>query len=305
MFIQGVISWACVCTHVIMYIVNFFSSHNLSLHPEKTKFMFISHSKVETMPKIFINYNSLNGPQDPNKIFNMKCVNDSPDPYIKFLGILIDPQLSFKFHIKSVTKKLSTSLYFLRNSRHILNERARKSIYYATFHSHLIYGIQLWTCCSDSLLKPIIQKQKMAIRIIAGAKYNSHTEPLFKRLNILPFNMLSQYFKIQFMQQFTQKFLPIALENSWITNNIRRENQAHVVLRNDDILNIPFARTSTTSRLPLTSFPKLWTEFPDKQIKFIRNKPEFNFKLKKYFIDMLNPLVRCGRLICQDCHLNI
>jgi hypothetical protein len=237
--------------------VNFFSSHKLSLHPEKTKFMFISHSKVETMPKIFINYNSLNGPQDPNKIFNMKCVNDSPDPYIKFLGILIDPQLSFKFHIKSVTKKLSTSLYFLRNSKHILNEHARKSIYYATFHSHLIYGIQLWTCCSESLLKPIIQKQKMAIRIVAGAKYNSHTEPLFKRLNILPFNMLSEYFKIQFMQQFTQKFLPIALENSWITNNIRRENQAHVVLRNDGILNIPFPRTSATSKLPLTSFPKL------------------------------------------------
>ena len=145
----------------------------------------------------------------------------------------------------------------------------------------------------------------MAIRIVAGAKYNSHTELLFKRLNILPFNMLSEYFKIQFMQQFTQKFLPIALENSWITNNIRRENQAHVVLRNDEILNIPFARTSATSKLPLTSFPKLWTEFPDEQIKFIRNKPEFNYKLKKYFIDKLNPLIRCGRLLCPDCHLNI
>ena len=46
-------------------------------------------------------------------------------------------------------------------------------------------------------------KQKMAIRIIAGLKYNAHTEPSFKSLKILPFPDLIEFFSLQFMQRFS------------------------------------------------------------------------------------------------------
>ena len=131
--------------------VSFFTSHKLSLHPEKTKFMLISNTKFEVFPTININYNPTDGPQNPEIIFKMPCINEDPKPYAKFLGVLIDPQLSFKAHINSVSKKLSTALYFMRKARNILNERALKFIYYSTFHCHLIYAIQLWICCSESL----------------------------------------------------------------------------------------------------------------------------------------------------------
>jgi len=239
--------------------VNFFCAHRLSLHPEKTKFMLISHAKTNIVPNIQINYNPIGGVQDPQKIFKMNFINNSSTPYAKFLGVLIDPHLTFKFQIESVHKKISTALYFLRNAKNLLNEKALKSIYYAIFHSHLIYAIQIWSCCSESLLTSIFKKQKMAVRIIVNAKYNSHTEPIFKKLNILPFPSLCEFFKIQFMQQFTQKFLPVALENLWVTNVVRRDNEAQVVLRNDDLLYVPPARTSLTARLPLTSFPKIWS----------------------------------------------
>jgi len=145
----------------------------------------------------------------------------------------------------------------------------------------------------------------MAIRILSNAKYNSHTEPLFKKLNILPFAQLCLFFKLQFMQQFTQKFLPVALNNLWITNNERRQNEGHVMLRNADLLHIPLARTLFTSKHPLTTFPQLWADFPDESIKFIRNKIEFNSTLKKYFINELSANINCGRLLCPDCHLNV
>ena len=145
----------------------------------------------------------------------------------------------------------------------------------------------------------------MAIRIIANANYNSHTEPLFKKFNILPLCQLSEFFKVQFMQHFKQGFLPSALKTMWITNAIRRQDQAEVVLRDDDLLHIPFARTNTTSKFPLTAFPRIWEDFPDEEIKFTRNKIEFNFKLKNHFIQKLNSSVICDRLLCPDCHLNI
>ncbi len=65
--------------------VNFFCSHRLSLHPEKTKFMIVSNSTINTVPNIVINYNSLLGVQDPSKIYNMNYINNSATPYAKFL----------------------------------------------------------------------------------------------------------------------------------------------------------------------------------------------------------------------------
>ena len=267
--------------------------------------MLVSSSPVNTVPNVVINYNPLVGTQESSKIFKMNFINNSPTPYAKFLGVLIDPKLSFKTHISYITKKVSTSLYFLRGAKKVLNQRALKFIYYALFHSHLIYASQLWSCCNESLLKPIATKQKMAIRILSNAKYNSHTEPLFKKLNILPFAQLCLFFKLQFMQQFTQQYLPVALNNMWITNNERRQNEAHVMLRNADLLHIPLARTLFTSKHPLTTFPQLWADFPDESIKFIRNKIEFNSTLKKYFINELSANINCGRLLCPDCHLNV
>ncbi len=47
-------------------------------------------------------------------------------------------------------------------------------------HSHLTYCIQIWSSASQSALKDLVTKQKMAIRLILNTAYNAHTESLFK-----------------------------------------------------------------------------------------------------------------------------
>jgi len=106
--------------HEFHKTVNFFCSHRLSLHPEKTKFMIVSSANVNTVLNIVINYNSLNGVQDPSKIYNMNYINNSTTPYAKFLGVLIDPKLTFKPHVANIVKKVSTALYFLRGAKKYL-----------------------------------------------------------------------------------------------------------------------------------------------------------------------------------------
>ena len=71
---------------------------------------------------------------------------NSDVPAIKFLGIFIDPLLNFKYHSEKVLSKISKSMYFLRAVKHILSRAALKSVYYATVHSHFIYGIHIWSC---------------------------------------------------------------------------------------------------------------------------------------------------------------
>jgi hypothetical protein len=98
-------------------------------------------------------------------------------------------------------------MYFLRSAKNMLSEKSLKALYYSLVHCHLVYGVQVWSCDSQSFLKAsrvLRKKQKDAIRIISLSSYNAHTEPLFKRLNILPIPLkqIIDYFKIQFMHQF-------------------------------------------------------------------------------------------------------
>ena len=82
------------------------------------------------------------------------------------------------------------------------------------------------TQVGPSRINELFKMQKAAIRIIAGAKYNSHTEPLFKKLQILPLPDLIMYNKIQFMQRFTQQFLPESFNDAWVRNI--EENKIHL-----------------------------------------------------------------------------
>ena len=131
----------------------------------------------------------------------------------------------------------------------------------------------------------------MAIRIVHNAPYNAHTEPLFKNAGVLPLSYLIEFFILQFVQQFTQGFLPISFNNTWVSNAIRRQDEFQVSLRNDDDINIPFARTAQTERFPLTKFPKVWHNFPNENIKFQRNKLIFNEELKIIFCHCLKQTI--------------
>ncbi len=243
----------------------------------------------------------------------IQCVRPTDDiPAIRFLGVYFDPNLNFQYHIKLLISKLSKSLYLLRSSKNILDENALKSVYYALFHSNLIYCLPIWSSTTQSLLNKIITMQKNAIRTISNAPYNAHTEPLFKKLKILPFNKLIYFFNLQIMQQYRQGFLPTAFNRIWITNQERRllqadeEDQAnaHLVLRNHDMLYVPPSRLSTTAKHPYFNLPKTWTEFSNENIKILRNKLEFNHALKSHLLDLLSDTIVCNRLLCPVCHLN-
>ncbi len=112
--------------------------------------------------------------------------NSSNEPFIKFLGLYIDPSFSFNFHAKQIHRKISSALYFMRTAKNILNTKALTSLYYSLIHSHLIYAIQIWSTCSQHLINNLFKLQKKAIRIIHNLRYNEHTESFFKISKILP-----------------------------------------------------------------------------------------------------------------------
>ena len=198
-----------------------------------------------------------------------------------------DCDLNFKFHIRFISGKISRALYILRTCKNILSPKALKTLYYSLVHCHLIYGNQIWSSASSGIISELFRKQKAAIRVITNSRYNQHTEPLFKELNILPLPKLCEYFKLQFVQRFIQGYLPSSFNNIWITNEARRSENVSMVLRNHDEFYMPSSRLHSLDNFPLYSFPRSWVNFQNENIKFIRNVLEFNLSLKNHLINNL------------------
>ena len=282
-------------------VCDYFRTNKLCLHPDKTKLLFFSTSSRGEGLEIFCNNNN-DLLLDPSLIKKLSCIsNDDDVPAAKFLGVFFDQSLSFKYQISNIRKKLSKALFILRKSKNILPKKSLLLIYYAIFHCHLIYAIQIWSCCSTSLINDLFKLQKSAIRILCNTKYNSHTEPLFKREEILPLPDLVTFSKIQVILRFRQGFLPSSFDEVWTYNAVRIFGENEILLRNNQQLQHPPSRLALTDRLPTFSFAKNWELFPDEQIKITRSKNEFDNKLKKYFLNDLNANITCNRLFCAAC----
>ena len=63
-------------------------------------------------------------------------------------------------------------------------------MYFSIFHSHLLYCPLIVNCATKTNIQKIAVMQKKAIRSITNSKSNSHTDPLFSSLNILPYHKI-------------------------------------------------------------------------------------------------------------------
>ena len=101
-------------------VVDNFRLLKLALHPSKTKFILFTNSNDARASNVSIslNFNNDTEAQDQNLISTLvRVTTESEIPAIKFLGIFIDPLLSFKYHINTIVSKVSKSLYFLRATK--------------------------------------------------------------------------------------------------------------------------------------------------------------------------------------------
>jgi hypothetical protein len=221
----------------------------MALHPKKTKFIVFNaseHLLSELDVSVFINSNNENENFEHLKVKIEMINTNSVEHAIKFLGVYLDPKLNFKYHVSKMCKKIASSLYAINMSKNVLSYSALKSLYFALVHSHLIYGIHVWSAAPSYVINSLVKMQKKALRIINNVQYNSHTEPLFKKCKILPLNLLVKYFKVLFMYDFTNDLLPLSFKNIWLSNAERRNLEHNVNenrnLRDDNLLYIPYVR---------------------------------------------------------------
>ena len=261
--LQAIYDWLCV--------------NKLSLNIPKTKFMMFHHRqrRIENLiPQLSINGNAI-----------------EMVPTFNFLGLILDENLSFDQHIKSISNKISRSLGTLNRLKRFLSQDIILLPYNSLILPHLQYAILCWGSKTSKLFK----LQKRAMRIISCNKYNAHTDPIFKKLKILKVGDIYNQSLMKFYYKFIQRTLP-----TYFHNIISSHTHSHLTRgRNDPIhthTNTSFARSSVRNYLPryLDTVPALMID----KVK-THSFQGFSKYCKNYYINSYND--NCSILNCYIC----
>ena len=124
----------------LRYAKKWFDANKHALNIVKTTFVIIRSAKTPL-----------------NDCVNIKIVNQHVEQakYVKFFGLFLDEQFSWKYHLCELSNKLSrTSGTFLK-VRHLLPITGLVSSYNSLFSSILQYGITVWGLTYEIHTKPI------------------------------------------------------------------------------------------------------------------------------------------------------
>jgi hypothetical protein len=101
-------------------------ANNISLNSDKTEIIFF-HKPGEKAPFLKIKMNG-------HRIY--------PSKIIKYLGVYLDETLNGGYHCSILIRKLKRANGMLCKARHYIDLENLKTLYYAIFSPHLIYGCQ-------------------------------------------------------------------------------------------------------------------------------------------------------------------
>ena len=120
---------------------------------------------------------------------------------IKFLGVWIDENLTWRDHIHTVENKIVRNIGLLYQGKHYLDENCLKQIYFAYIHVYPNYA-----STHKTKLKKVQSKQKRALRIIFNQSKILPSGPFFLILNVLNVFQINIIQSVQFMHKIKKMF---------------------------------------------------------------------------------------------------
>ena len=175
--------------------------------------------------------------------------------YDYFLGLTIDQHLTWNGHVQKISNKISRSLGIMCKLKRFLPQNILKILYNSLILPHLQYCILSWGFKSDRIFK----LQKRAVRIITCSKYNAHTEPLLKTLNLLKIEVIMKTKALKLYYRYKKNELPKYFESMFTESN---DNHSHDTRHKSLLYQLP-TKTST-GRLCIRHYiPELLSKTPE------------------------------------------
>jgi len=165
-------------------------ANKLSLNANKTKYMIFHYPQHRIIPVLHLKFNNVS--IEKVQVFD-------------FLGLTISDTRDWSHHISKITNKVPTVLGIMRRIKRFISKETLRTIYNSLILPHLYNCILAWGFSNARVLN----LQKKAVRIISGAKYNAHTDPLFKDLTLLKIQDIFVLQCTKFYYKFTHDNFPI------------------------------------------------------------------------------------------------
>ena len=263
----------------VQKLYKWFCLNKLSLNIGKTTYI-IFHSQNKTPPST----------RDPIVINNMSIKEVSN---VKFLGVYFDSTLNWKVHINYKCNQILKVVSVLTRLKNTLPKEILKTIYSSLILPHLSYGITAWGNISNKEMTRLNILQKKAVRHVLKMPYNSHTAPLFKKLNFLTINdiFLTSCCKLykKSARNILRPYLQIQLKTNSETHNYQTRQQGDIHCTN--------IRTSIEKQSLNFKISTAWNLLPG-YVKTTKcfTPQAFSKKLKTHFLSLYRE-----DCIIQDC----
>ena len=205
-------------------LADFFGANKLSLNVRKTRSMAFLPNNCH------FHYQDL--VLDNEIITWIKPNSTKTESFYKFLGVLLDPGLTFKEHISRVSTKLSSATYAVTNSQKVLPRKVVLGVYRALFENHMLYCCAAWGSARPKLLQSLHVLQTKVLKIMFCLPRASHVSPLLYEHKLLRLHDLIKKEHISIIHQMRTGRLPPALKN--IASPLDPAEAQHRVARNSE-----------------------------------------------------------------------
>ena len=139
-----------ICNSLARNLELWVNTNGLALNLKKTNYMIFSHSKIRDMP------------------FKPKLCKSDPKRKnsARFLGVVINEQLTWNQHILAVKAKMNRYVGILYKLKNILPFSARKNIFHSFVQSQLNYCSLVWGLGPKACIEPLFTEQKKSNKSI-------------------------------------------------------------------------------------------------------------------------------------------
>lgn len=237
-------------------LFEYFRLNRLSVNATKTEIVFFRTPNRRIPNNITINVND-----------TCLTVTDR----VKYLGVILDDNLNWKFHLEQLCGKVSRSVGILRRLSYSVPPSMLRNVYYAIVHSHLSYCCLAWGSTLKSYLVDLQVLQNRALKCLTHLPRLTSTFDVF-RVAKIPSVKQEYYLQLGLLMN--------DLNNDRVHSNLAvdfTQSTRHQTVRPK------FARTKTGERNVLREGPKLLNALPG-SLRSCSNRISFKHSL----LDWLN-----------------
>jgi hypothetical protein len=205
-------------------IVTWLKANKLSLNIDKTHYMLFQPKRKYSETDLSI------------KIESKQIERVS---HCKFLGVVLDDKLSWKYHILHLKVKLSKVIGIMYRARTNLDASHLTVLYKSLFEPYLFYCNTIWSCACKTTLLPLRSLQNAAMKCIFYLSKRANTDDCFKELKVLTVDNIRSYCTLLFVYKFHHHKLPTMFNNCFVYNNEIHDRHT----RQMNLLHVPIFRS--------------------------------------------------------------